>query len=96
MIEARLRARFGAGVQPWLDALPDRVARLCAQWGLEPGEVFPTGNSAVTMRVARAGEPAVLKVSPEVDVLAEQAVVLAAYAERGARPRSWPPTAARS
>ncbi|PPK64170.1 phosphotransferase [Actinokineospora auranticolor] len=84
--EQRLRRRFGDGVQTWLVGLPALLDRLAARWGLELGQVFPDGNSAVTLRAVRGGVPVVLKVSPEVEFAAEQADVLRAFAPSGRVP----------
>ncbi|SDC48335.1 phosphotransferase [Actinokineospora iranica] len=86
LIEDRLRRRFGDSVLPWVAALPDLLNDLAAAWDLELGEVFPEGASAVTMRVHRAGTPAVLKVSPDPAFAAEQAEVLRAFAPSGRVP----------
>ncbi|OLR95168.1 aminoglycoside phosphotransferase family protein [Actinokineospora bangkokensis] len=86
-VATRMRNRFGDGVLAWTEALPARLARLAARWDLEVGEAFADGNSAVTLRVLRGGEPAVLKVSPDVDFAAEQAEVLTAWSPTGRVPR---------
>ncbi|CRK55720.1 Hydroxyurea phosphotransferase (Hydroxyurea resistance protein) [Alloactinosynnema sp. L-07] len=85
-VEERLVRRFGGSVRPWLAELPDRLDRLAADWGLELGNTFPDGASAVTLRAARDGVPVVLKVSPDVGFAAVQARVLRAFAPSGRVP----------
>lgn len=85
-VAERMRKRFGEGVLSWTAALPARLARLAAAWDLTLGDVFPDGASAVTLRVTRAGEPAVLKVSPDLVFAAEQVEVLRAFAPSGRVP----------
>jgi streptomycin 6-kinase len=70
---ARLVRRFGEDVNEWVDQLPARVADLAERWHLEEvGEPYPTGNSSIAIRCG-AG---VLKLSPQVEFLAEQVEIM--------------------
>ncbi|ONI79228.1 hypothetical protein ALI144C_25690 [Actinosynnema sp. ALI-1.44] len=80
---ARMRRRFGPEAHAWMDALPARIADLARRWALTPGEPYPTGNSSVAIRCGDV----VLKLSPQVDFLAEQARVLRMYEPSGRVPR---------
>lgn len=62
-LTASIRSWAGPAGERWLAALPGLVAGLAADWGLVVGEPFqPSGYTSLTLRVERAGEPAVLKV----------------------------------
>jgi streptomycin 6-kinase len=74
----RLRARFGSGVESWLDELPSAVAALAKRWGLEVGDPIPRGTMSAVIRCRRSfdGAQAVLKVSPDRARLAREAAAL--------------------
>ncbi|MBM7776411.1 streptomycin 6-kinase [Actinokineospora baliensis] len=74
--------RYGESVRPWLAELPRLLDGLASTWGLALGEPFADGNSAVTLRVSRAGTPLVLKVSPDPAVLDEQVRLMRLYGSR--------------
>lgn len=77
---ARIEARFGPGVHAWVEALPVRCAQLARQWGLTLGEAYPHGSTARVIAVRRAdGTPAVLKLSPDADIVDAEAAALAAW-----------------
>lgn len=76
-IAARLARRLGPAVTEWVAGLPDLVGRLATRWELTVGEPVDGGASSVVFRVTTAdGRPAVLKVGPEPEFLAEQTAVL--------------------
>ncbi|ONI83196.1 aminoglycoside phosphotransferase [Actinosynnema sp. ALI-1.44] len=97
-INARLVSRFGVEAEAWLTDVPTLAARLAAQWGMVLGELFGSGASSVVLRcVWPDGTPAVLKLSPDRELVTAQVemhrifaasgrvpVVLAADADAGA------------
>ncbi|MDX8031945.1 aminoglycoside phosphotransferase family protein [Lentzea sp. BCCO 10_0856] len=84
---ARLAVRFGPGVAAWCAEVPDRVARLAQRWGLEPGEELEPGAVSVVLRCRWAdGTPAVLKLSPDHELLAAQTGMLGLFAASGRVP----------
>jgi streptomycin 6-kinase len=86
-VTARLVRRFGPQVADWCANAPDLIARMTSQWGLSLGEPLPDGASSVTLRCRWPdGTPAVLKISPERALLAEQAGMLGWFASSGRVP----------
>lgn len=86
-VTARLVRRFGPQVAPWCAGVPDLVARLAGRWGLAFGELLPDGASSVTLRCRLPdGTRAVLKVSPERALLAEQVRMLGWFGASGRVP----------
>ncbi|WP_329047286.1 aminoglycoside phosphotransferase family protein [Amycolatopsis sp. NBC_01488] len=78
---ARLIDRFGAELaEPWCDALPDLVARLTAQWGLEVREARPGNTGRTLLCTGPGGDPQVLKLTPDATVARSEAAALAAWA----------------
>jgi streptomycin 6-kinase len=76
-LRARLVARYGPDVESWLDALPAVLNELAARWQLELGDLIPRGNMSVVVRcVTREGDAGVLKVCPDRERLATEAVAL--------------------
>ncbi|MFN8639123.1 MAG: aminoglycoside phosphotransferase family protein [Dehalococcoidia bacterium] len=76
----RLTARFGAEVQPWLDALPAVLRAAFGRWELAWDAVIPHGTMAVVVRCTLAdGRPAVLKASPDRARLAHEAAALRSW-----------------
>lgn len=75
----RLVSRFGPGVVAWVDALPARIDRLARRWNL--AVVRPlVGNTSHTLYCHRRGTtPVVLKLVPELDLVAEEHAALAAW-----------------
>jgi streptomycin 6-kinase len=73
----RLTRRFGPGIADWCAGIPALVDVLAERWALVPGRLFPAGNSSVVIRCTRSGgSAAVLKLSPDLPVVAEQAATL--------------------
>lgn len=84
---ARLVDRFGPGAEDWLAGVPDLAARLAARWGCVLGELFESGASAVALRCQWSdGTPAVLKLSPDRDLLTSQVEMLRVFAPSGRVP----------
>jgi streptomycin 6-kinase len=75
-VRARLVHRFGEDVNEWVDQLPARVADLAERWHLRVGDPYPAGNSSIAIRCG-AG---VLKLSPQVEFLAEQVEIMQSFA----------------
>ena len=86
-ITQRLTRRFGTGGADWCAGLPALARDLTERWNLEPGEPFPGGNSSVVIRCTQSdGAPAVLKLSPDLPVVAEQAATLKLFGAGGRVP----------
>lgn len=86
-LTARLVGRFGPQVAQWCAAVPELLARLASRWGLVLGGPLLDGASSVTLRCRWPdGTPAVLKIGPERELLAEQAVMLGWFAPSGRVP----------
>ncbi|MFJ7214301.1 aminoglycoside phosphotransferase family protein [Amycolatopsis sp. NPDC098790] len=78
---ARLVRRFGAELaEPWCDALPDLVARLTAQWGLEVRETRPGNTGRTLLCTGPGGDPQVLKLTPDPEVAQLECAGLRAWA----------------
>jgi streptomycin 6-kinase len=76
-LQERLTGRFGPEVADWCAGLPALARSFAARWTLDLGEPFPAGNSSVAIRCTRSdGSPAVLKLSPDLPVVAEQVTTL--------------------
>ena len=77
--------RDGDAARRWLDALPARIAPVCARWGVELDGGRPLyGDVNLVLPARRGDEPCVLKVCwPEHDSAGE-ASALRAWAGRGA------------
>ncbi len=90
-LQERLTRRFGSGVADWCAGLPALARSFAVRWTLELGEPFPGGNSSVAIRCARSdGSPAVLKLSPDLAVVAEQVETLRLFGASGRVRRYWP------
>jgi streptomycin 6-kinase len=86
-IQERLTRRFGPEVADWCARLPALARSFASQWTLDLGEPFPTGNSSVAIRCTRSGgSPAVLKLSPDLPVIAEQVTTLKLFGASGRVP----------
>ncbi|WP_425434663.1 aminoglycoside phosphotransferase family protein [Lentzea xinjiangensis] len=72
---SRLVRRFGADVTAWIDALPGLLAALTARWGLTVVEHLP-GGTGVTLLCTGA----VLKITPDHGLAAQEARALTAWA----------------
>ncbi|MFE7396532.1 transposase [Streptomyces sp. NPDC057557] len=90
-VTTRLVHRFGPQVAEWCADTPDLIARLASRWGLSLGESLPDGASSVVLRCRWPdGTPAVLKISPERSLLAEQVEMLGWFAASGRVPSVHP------
>ena len=79
-LRARLRRRYGAGIDAWFAALPAVLADLGERWQLTWGPFIRRGSMSVVIRCRTADErPAVLKVCPDRARLAREAAVLAGW-----------------
>lgn len=86
-VTQRLTRRFGPGAADWCAGLPALARDLTERWNLEPGEPFPGGNSSVAIRCTRSdGSPVVLKLSPDLPVVAEQVTTLKLFGASGRVP----------
>jgi streptomycin 6-kinase len=86
-LQERLTRRFGPGVADWCARLPALTRSFASQWALELGEPFPGGNSSVAIRCTRPdGSAAVLKLSPDLPVVAEQVETLRLFGPGGRVP----------
>ncbi|WP_410673339.1 aminoglycoside phosphotransferase family protein [Amycolatopsis sp. cmx-4-68] len=84
---ALLVGRFGPGAAEWLAEVPALTARMASRWGVVPGELFASGASSIVLRCRwRDGTPAVLKLSPDRDLLAKQGEMLRVFASSGRVP----------
>jgi streptomycin 6-kinase len=80
LLRARLRRRFGAAVDPWLDDLPPVLRDLAERWQVSYDSVIQRGSMSVVLRCHRDDDrPAVLKVSPDRPRLAGEAASLARW-----------------
>jgi streptomycin 6-kinase len=76
-VRRRLTARFGAEVDEWFDELPSVLSSLAERWQVEFGSPIPRGSMSVVTRCRTSdGRPAVLKVSPDRERLANEAAAL--------------------
>ena len=72
-LTSRLVRRFGDEVTGWCAAVPALAGELVAEWSLTLGAPLSQGASSVALRCRLAdGTPAVLKLSPDREFLAEQ------------------------
>lgn len=86
-INARLVGRFGPEAENWLAEVPALAARLTSRWGFVLGELFESGASSVVLRCQGPdGTPAVLKLSPDRDLLTKQLEMLRVFAPSGRVP----------
>ncbi|MFI9386494.1 aminoglycoside phosphotransferase family protein [Kutzneria sp. NPDC052558] len=86
-VAARLTSRYGPEAAGWLAEVPTVAERLAARWNLVLGELFESGASSVIMRCQWPdGTPAVLKFSPDRELLAKQAEMLGLFTPTGRVP----------
>ena len=86
-VAERLTHRFGPGGADWCAGIPAMVRTFAGRWALSPGDLFPSGNSSVVIRCTRSGgSAAVLKLSPDLPVVAEQAETLRLFGASGRVP----------
>jgi streptomycin 6-kinase len=86
-ITQRLTGRFGPGIAEWCAGIPALALVFAGQWDLSLGEPFAAGNSSVAVRCTQSsGLLAVLKLSPDFAVVAEQAETLRLFGGSGRVP----------
>jgi streptomycin 6-kinase len=86
----RLLDRFGAGVEAWWQRLPAVVAESAERWQLLVGDAIGRGNTSLVIRCRRAdGRAALLKLTPEPVLAAEEAWALRIWAHTGRVPLLW-------
>jgi len=86
----RLRARFGARVEPWWERLPEALADLTARWELRLGEPVGRGNTSLVVRCRRGdGRAAVLKLTPDAVLGGAEARALRSWGPSGRVPEVW-------
>jgi streptomycin 6-kinase len=80
-VRARLTARFGSDVAPWLDELPGVLTALAQRWQCELGAPIQRGSLSAVFpcRLLADGRRAVLKVSPDRPRLALEAAALSSW-----------------
>jgi streptomycin 6-kinase len=84
---SRLTRRYGTGVAGWCAGVPALADTMARRWRLTLGEALPGGNSSVAFRcVGSGGLPAVLKLSPDLEVVAEQVTTLQLFSAGGRVP----------
>ncbi|GLY69076.1 hypothetical protein Atai01_56950 [Amycolatopsis taiwanensis] len=84
----RLTRRFGLQIVDWVRAAPALAERLALEWRLTLNTMFRDGSTSLTVGcVTESGADAVLKLSPQLDVIAEQERVLRAFRLGGRVPR---------
>jgi len=79
----RAMPRWWRDGQDWLEALPDLVEQQCRAWQLVPDGETAHGSNALVLPVRRAGMPAVLRMTPPTDPIAEEIAALDFWAGRG-------------
>jgi streptomycin 6-kinase len=87
--ERLARRHAGPAFDAWWDSLPRRTAALAERWELELGEPIPRGSTSLLIRCRRGGAGAVLKLSPEAELAAEEARALRAWGPTGRVPAVW-------
>jgi streptomycin 6-kinase len=87
--ERLARRHAGPAFGAWWDSLPQRTAALAGRWGLELGEPIPRGNTSLLIRCRRGSHLAVLKLSPDAELAAEEARALRAWQPTGCVPAVW-------
>jgi streptomycin 6-kinase len=79
-VRRRLGRRYGADVEPWLDALPAVMHDLAERWRLGLGPLVRRGTVSVVLHCrAAAGAPAILKLSPDRPRIAAEARALTVW-----------------
>src|SRR4051794_41187144 len=79
-LRRRLRRRFGAAVESWVDALPPVLSDLAERWDLALDSLIQRGSISVVIRCRTAGgRAAVLKVSPNRIRILDEAAALARW-----------------
>jgi streptomycin 6-kinase len=75
--------RWWSEGKEWLAGLPAAVEMQCELWGLQVEGAVSHGSNAIAVRVTRAGEPLVLRMTPPGPDVAEQTEALRWWDGRG-------------
>jgi len=87
---ARLRARFGSGVEAWWQAVPALLAELSDRWAVTLGEPVGRGNTSLVIRCHRAdGGRAIVKLTPDTRLAVAEATALKSWASSERVPELW-------
>ncbi len=79
----RLRLRYGARIDPWLDDAPAVLASVGERWGLRFDGLVPSGSTSLVARCATTdGRAAILKLAPDAGRLRREAAALRTWATR--------------
>ena len=82
-LRRRLRRRFGAAVDPWLEGLPPVLADVAERWQVVLESLVQRGSMSVVLRCRTSdGRPAVLKASPDRRRIVEEAAALTRWSTR--------------
>jgi streptomycin 6-kinase len=76
----RLITRFGAGVDAWCSALPERIKLYCLHWHLELDRAMSGNTSRVFIGRQYGNRGVVLKLTPDRVIANEEAIALRAWA----------------
>ena len=80
-VRARLAGRFGPAVTGWCAELPALLDAVGGQWQLRLGQAWPAGGTSVVLPCwAEGGEQLVLKLTPELQIAADEAAALRGWA----------------
>lgn len=79
----RDQPRWWSDGTAWLDSLPDRIARQCEAWDLQPDGQPWHGSNALVLPVRREGQPYALRLSPPDDRTRTEMAALDFWAGRG-------------
>jgi streptomycin 6-kinase len=79
MLRTRLRRRFGGAIDEWLDRVPAVLHDLGERWGIAWGPLVQRGSMSIVVRCLAGLTPAVLKLSPARERVAQEAAALAAW-----------------
>ena len=79
-LRRRLGRRFGSAIDSWLDELPPVLGDLAERWQIDFESLIQRGSMSVVIRCrTAAGHPAVVKLSPERERVAQEAAALAGW-----------------
>jgi streptomycin 6-kinase len=83
----RMIRRYGDDGADWCAGLPALADAMAERWELMLGKPFANGNSSAVIRCRRSdGSPAVLKLSPDLPVVAGQVAMLELFGAGGRVP----------
>lgn len=86
-VEPQLVHRFGPSASEWCAQLPPLISELSTRWQLQIGTPFEAGASSLTLRCTTSDNTAaVLKLSPDTELMAAQVEMLQHLAPSGRVP----------